>query len=375
MEKETASPPAENLSHLAQSEINIKRRNVALGLAVGDSLGATSEFQIPWEVPKLMKEFPNWPEEIVGGGKAHWQPGEPTDDTHMAMGILQAWVQDKGQFKPETVLANFLKWKHTNPKDIGGTTAQSLSITEKQSKWDNTWYLGGEQLYLRNPNNAANGSIMRNGVVGALYYNLPMVDFIDIIVQHGIITHYGSLPVLSCLIHGVFIKKLLTGEMDKKVPPTLRDIKALLNGEWKEWKTTTKNPSCKHWLETIGASTLNDAEYKIVVELTDFENYDPYHQDYRSRSGYAVLSLRLGLWATHWSLQSGSPKKPEWLPDWIFERKGFESLMTVVAIGADADTNGAVAGSLLAAYHGVTDRYLKHLMVRDEITNAFALTF
>jgi len=347
-----------------------KRINVALGLAVGDSLGATSEFQIPWEVPKLIKEFPNWPEEIVGGGKAHWGAGEPTDDTHMAMGILRAWVEDKGKFNPVTILSNFLKWKHTNPKDIGGTTAKSLNMTEKQSKWTDNWYWGGEQLYFMNPDNMANGSLMRNGVVGALYYNLPIVDYIDIIVQHGIITHYGAIPVLSCLIHAVFIKKILTGEMNKTVPPTLQDVKAVLHGEWKEWKTSTKNTVCLHWLETIGASTLSDAEFKIIEELRDFENYDPYHQDYRGRSGYAVLALRLSLWAVHWSLTSGQPKKPEWLPDFIFERKNFESLMMVVAIGADADTNGAVAGSLLAAYHKITDRYLKTLQVKDEVIKA-----
>jgi len=60
--------------------------SVALGLAVGDSLGATSEFQIPWYIKtctffkKYMKgsrkncieKYPGWPAKLVGGGKAHW---------------------------------------------------------------------------------------------------------------------------------------------------------------------------------------------------------------------------------------------------------------------------------------------------------------
>jgi len=46
--------------------------------------------------------------------------------------------------------------------------------------------------------------------------------------------------------------------------------------------------------------------------------------------------------------------------------------MWVVLIGADADTYGATAGPLLAAYHGtINPDFMEKLYVKDEIASYF----
>jgi hypothetical protein len=72
-------------------------------------------------------------------------------------------------------------------------------------------------------------------------------------------------------------------------------------------------------LSEFGGTLLKKTQDRLLSELEGFENYDPWNQDYRGRSGYCVLCLRLALWALYWSFQKTHPKLPDWLPEWIFE--------------------------------------------------------
>jgi len=127
------------------------------------------------------------------------------------------------------------------------------------------------------------------------------------------------------------------------------------------------------WLKQIGSGLLKVEEARLIDELRGFENFDPYHQDYRNRSGYCVLTLLIPLWALYWSVQKDHPAIPEWLPEWIFQRHGFDCIMWVVAIGADADTYGATAGPLLASYHPtIAPAFREKLFLEKEIVNSFS---
>jgi len=321
---------------------------VILALAVGDSLGSTSEFQIPWNVGTLMEQYPGWPLKQVGGGSAHWGVGDPTDDTTMAVAILES-VAKKGKFDPDDVVTAWIAWKITGPRDIGTTT--SISLQQKISNPSAEFYLGGQRYYLKNKNAAANGSLMRNGVIPALFYKEDVVTLIDITVTQGIITHFHPLAVLTCVLHSLLIASALRAPPGSLKAPTLIELANFVSGDWSKWKKETKNPACLSWLKVV-EKRLPKFEEQIINELKDFEKNDPYHQDYRGRSGYCILTLLISLWALHWSFQATHPDKlPEWLPGWIFEKHGFETITWVVTIGADADTYAATAGPLLAAYH------------------------
>jgi len=395
----------------ASEDLQARCGLLLIGLAAGDSLGATSEFQIPWEVTKeCIDKYPPWPAKIVGGGKAVWNPGEPTDDTHMAMAIVRAVNEtlsedDKSStsnvggvgshvhiFKPQNVLKHWLNWVDTRPKDIGTTTYSSLSVARTREWWD-----GGLGIYSRNPKNYANGSLMRNGAIPALF---PEVEeetaALDATIMHGIVTHWNPVTVICCILHTLLIREGLwyntnnqqntdinnttRGIHNISIPPTMDDLKKLLDGPWKTYWKNASNPAVQMWLRSIeGEKGIEEAQKVILDELNGFVDFDFFHQDYRGVSGSAILSLKVALWALHWSFQEGKepshPKIPEWLPDWIFKRHGFDCIMWVVSIGADADTYGATAGPLLAAFHPKLNKdFTDALFVKDEVLTIWPAT-
>ncbi len=87
-----------------------------------------------------------------------------------------------------------------------------------------------------------------------------------------------------------------------------------------------------------------------------------------------MISLKIALWSLWWSFQTEAyPIVPKWLPKWIFEKHKFDTISWVAAIGADADTYGAIAGPLLAAFHGIEEGHqlTKGLLMKDLIEQYF----
>ena len=59
-----------------------------LGLAAGDALGTTLEFELPGNFKPLT--------DMVGGGPFNLKPGEWTDDTSMALCLAESLVGEAG---------------------------------------------------------------------------------------------------------------------------------------------------------------------------------------------------------------------------------------------------------------------------------------
>ncbi|MES9842986.1 MAG: ADP-ribosylglycohydrolase family protein, partial [Candidatus Thiodiazotropha endolucinida] len=60
-----------------------------LGLAVGDALGATTEFLTPREI----REKHGVHDRICGGGWLRLKPGQVTDDTEMSLALGQSIIE------------------------------------------------------------------------------------------------------------------------------------------------------------------------------------------------------------------------------------------------------------------------------------------
>lgn len=131
-----------------------------LGLAVADCLGSTTEF-MPRE--DIRFEF-GMNVDLVGGGAFNWKPGEPTDDTQMALAMARSIVK-QGGFDQVDVSKNFVGWYDQKPKDIGGLTRQTLGFikhgVEPEVAGFTPWAFGGFD-------NAGNGSVMRAAPVALL---------------------------------------------------------------------------------------------------------------------------------------------------------------------------------------------------------------
>lgn len=96
------------------------------GFAVGDSVGATTEFMSNEEIKSQYGEVTKQ----LGGGWLNLEPGEVTDDTQMMMCVMDAvmmYPDDVAMFQ-EKCADNFVSWLDTNPKDVGNTCREGIEF-------------------------------------------------------------------------------------------------------------------------------------------------------------------------------------------------------------------------------------------------------
>ncbi len=309
------------------------------GLAAGDSLGSTSEFVPQGQVPALYeKRRPSgWPFRQVGSDV--WKPGEPTDDTDMALCIVRS-CSELGRFDGEDVARRFVEWMEAGPKDIGGTTMRTLRAIA-----DGTlWYKGGLAEYRRNPRNAANGSLMRNGVIPAFAEDLQ--EAFELAIRQSIITHYSPLPVLCCAAQ-VFLIDRLTAQIavanEENWLAEFREVFMLCLEE-------TDDEIVRGWRENVGDDL--DSTWRTMEEAEwDHDAFNPFKEDFTGRAGYCLLTLQIAAWAAARSFDGKPFPTPKDFPAEPFERTRAWVLSWVAMIGEDSDTYASVAGPLIALTH------------------------
>ncbi|MBT2367491.1 ADP-ribosylglycohydrolase family protein [Streptomyces sp. ISL-10] len=119
-----------------------------VGSAVGDALGAPFEFG---ERGVFRAHFGDGPGEMCGGGG--WDPGEATDDTHMAVLVGESLLKH-GRVDGADVFARFRTWAAGDPKDIGLQTEQVLTSGDP-------WGTAAALHFQMTGRAAGNGSLMR----------------------------------------------------------------------------------------------------------------------------------------------------------------------------------------------------------------------
>ncbi len=124
-----------------------------IGLAVGDALGATTEFMTPREIQVTHGVH----EQILGGGWLKLKPGKVTDDTEMSLALGQSII-DRGGVESQAVAEAFSNWMRSKPVDIGNTVRRGI-IHYRST---------GQSCVEVNDYDAGNGACMRSLPV-ALY--------------------------------------------------------------------------------------------------------------------------------------------------------------------------------------------------------------
>lgn len=111
------------------------RNNIAgaiYGFAIGDAMGATTEFMTHLQIRKQFHKVEN----IIGGGWLHIRPGQVTDDTEMTMCVMDALMhQPHDEILFEMACAkNFKEWYKSNPKDIGAQCSKAIHCLLSEGK-------------------------------------------------------------------------------------------------------------------------------------------------------------------------------------------------------------------------------------------------
>lgn len=361
-------------------------RLLLAGLAAGDSIGSTSEFMPQHNVRSLLnplKTDPHaWPLSQVGGGSFNWEPGAPTDDTDMAMPIIHAVAKGlTGADFVHDVATGFVDWYRGMPRDIGGTTAAML----RQIKLKLEDGLTGESLWVpaldasfRNRKAWSNGALMRNGVAAAFdpEEEGALVRVIDTTMRHTMLTHCCALPMLCNLTQTVMIARSLDNQ-NNALQTDAAKVAAL-------WLTDHDSPALDRYKSCF--SSANDFHYEVGGSLAlidralkevasgQFNPFDESDNKYRNQ-GFCLLTLQIAYWVLLASCHQRNAEQhlPEWVPAEVRRLSGAERLAWVGLIGHDADTYGAAAGPLVAAYHGsVPDFLTNNLKALDLFDRKYA---
>ncbi|CAN5472697.1 ADP-ribosylglycohydrolase family protein [soil metagenome] len=266
-----------------------------LGLAIGDAVGTTLEFETPGAFQPIS--------DMVGGGPFRLNPGEWTDDTSMAL-CLATSLREKQDFDARDQMERYSRWSSQGYLssngvcfDIGNTVSAALD----------RFQIGGQPYSgTTDPSSAGNGSIMRLAPV-PMFYGNDAIRAIEFSAQSSKTTHGARSCVDACRYLGALIWGALNGIAKD-------DLLAAYYA-----------PTGVHWDTELLCSEIAE------IASGSFKEKQP--PEIRG-TGYVVRSLEAALWA-------------------FFRSDDFRTgCLLAVNLGDDADTTGAVYGQLAGAYYG-----------------------
>ena len=192
----------------SRQEIIARARAAYLGLAVGDALGATTEFMTPAEIRARYKVH----RKIVGGGWLYLKPGQVTDDTEMSLALGRA-VLLAGQWDLQGVAEEFLGWMRSKPIDIGATCRRGIR----------DFMLKGQLETPYNEWDAGNGAVMRMAPV-AIFTLGDDERLRQCAIEQAHLTHNQELSDAACVTIGRMVQQGILGTDRHKLHETTRDL-------------------------------------------------------------------------------------------------------------------------------------------------------
>lgn len=170
------------------------------GVAIGDALGATTEFMTKEEIVEEYGEV----KKIMGGGIWHLKRGETTDDTAMTLAVIKGIMANS--IDPiEEIGKQFLHWKNTKPVDIG------ITILTTFYNYEGDWFQAAEKAHHQlGGKSAGNGALMRCLPIAFAYSNIEKID--ELTIRQSKMTHLDDLASEACVIYNRIAKRLLENE-------------------------------------------------------------------------------------------------------------------------------------------------------------------
>ncbi|WP_022898994.1 ADP-ribosylglycohydrolase family protein [Humibacter albus] len=193
-------------SHLSSAQID-RAVGAVLASATGDALGAPYEFHppIPDDEPVVLH---------AGGG---WELGEWTDDTSMAIPLLDALARGERLDDPAVLAGVVREWRDwtREAKDVGIQTRSILRSLPADSTEEDA-RRAARALHEANGRSGGNGSLMRTGPIALGYLDDP--DALASVARRvSDLTHFETDAGDACVIWSLAVRHaIVTGEYDMR---------------------------------------------------------------------------------------------------------------------------------------------------------------
>jgi ADP-ribosyl-[dinitrogen reductase] hydrolase len=197
-----------------------------IGLAVGDAVGTTLEFERRDARPPLT--------DMVGGGPFALAPGQWTDDTAMALALAESLVA-RPEFDAHDLMLRFVAWWQDGDYsctgrcfDIGTTTRAALA------RYGRT---GDPFAGSTDPESAGNGSLMRLAPVAL--HGVAGGDWRRIAREQSATTHGAAACLDACEHYGALLVEAIGGAgreavLAPRVIGAVPEVAAAFAGSWQD---------------------------------------------------------------------------------------------------------------------------------------------
>jgi ADP-ribosyl-[dinitrogen reductase] hydrolase len=328
-------------NRIENREVGDAARGALLGLAVGDALGTTYEFE--------RIDQPHYPTlatgpatDIVGGGPFELEAGQITDDTQMAVCIARS-LAEKRDLDILDVATRYVAW-YQHAFDVGNQTSAALRAIEDGASVGTA---GRAVWHASHRRAAGNGSLMRAAPIGVFFADALRRDQLAVIVEMSIaeslITHADPRCAIACAAFNAAIARGVSDRGPGDGPESPGDG-PLARGLVQLDVARAAIPVAAAKLRELYADDHDDlalidaAVEDLVRDLDTAREDDPdvyrVNLDLRRMAGFVRVAFRLAFWhLVH-------------TPSWR------DAVVDVASRGGDADTNAAIVGALLGARDG-----------------------
>jgi len=262
------------------------------GFAIGDALGGPLEFMSANQIQIKHGVV----QSMIGGGWQDLRPGQGTDDTALMCATAESLIEHKA-IKPDALVQQYLRWYRTNPRDIAPTTREVFAAVEKGLSIEAA---SQKQIQDRPGQQEDNDFLSRCLPLSLLYFADPSKLMINT-MKLAQMTHAEPKIASGAVALNLLISRILQGESDKKT--ILSQVMQLLD----------------------------DNEAGVYNVLPDVMS----KKKEMLRVGQRMQdTLETSIWG------------------WYKAKNFKDGLITVINLGGDADTIGAISAAILGAYYG-----------------------
>lgn len=289
------------------------------GSLIGQCLGDAVGCRVEGYPPEVCQNFVNYevkPQRPKDRDRFPYPFGQYTDDSQLARELLQSYVGCSG-FNPDDY-AGRIAAIFTENRIVGrGRTTEAAALRLAQGI---PWQDAGTP-----PPNAGNGSAMRAGPIGLMFYDNP-AQLMQAAHEQGYITHQDPrCSAGSIAIAGAVALALTTPSIAPQ--PFLTQL-----SQWSRPFDVTFADALQqlmNWLD------LPPTEAVIPISQVGL---DPTHE--REWPGISPFVIGSVLWSLYAFLRT---------PD-----DYWETICTAIAVGGDVDTTAAMSGAISGAYLGIS---------------------